>query len=239
MIQRKSVAFLSLLLGAAPGALMAQGADPQPAATAPAQSESTDDMSDEEIVVSGVRPRGSVIGTIEPEQRLGPADVRALGVTSVSELITELAPQTNAAGGAPVVLLNGKRISGFSEIQDLPTEAIARVEILPEQVSLSYGYSPNQKVVNIVLRPRFRAATGEVRGGVSTDGGRENGSINTGLLRIRGDDRFTVDLKYSRAADLLESQRNIIPTAPGGPIRLPARSRRRSPGGRSIRRCRL
>ncbi len=81
MIQRKSVAFLTLMLGTAPGALMAQGADPQPAATAPAQAESTDDMSDEEIVVSGVRPRGSVIGTIEPEQRLGPADVRALGVT--------------------------------------------------------------------------------------------------------------------------------------------------------------
>lgn len=220
MIQRKSVAFLTLMLGAAPGALLAQEADPQPASAAEAQHPGTDDMSDEEIVVSGVRPRGSVIGTIEPEQRLGPADVRALGVTSVSELITELAPQTNAAGGAPVVLLNGKRISGFSEIQDLPTEAIARVEILPEQVSLSYGYSPNQKVVNIVLRQRFRAMTGEVRGGVSTDGGRENGSVNAGMLRIRGDNRFTVDLKYSRAADLLESRRDIVPTTPGRPYSL-------------------
>jgi VIT1/CCC1 family predicted Fe2+/Mn2+ transporter len=224
VIHRSSVTLAILMLGAAPGALMAQRAGapaaPVPAPTAQAQdthSANADEVDGEDIIVSGVRPRGSVIGNIEPEQRLSPADIRSYGVTSISELITELSPQTNAAGGAPVVLLNGKRISSFSEIQDLPTEAISRVDILPEQVALSYGYSPNQKVVNIVLRPRFRAMTGELRGGLSTDGGRESGSVNTALMRIRGDNRLTVDLKYSRAADLLESQRDIVSTTPARP----------------------
>src|SRR3546814_20222214 len=91
----------------------------------------------DEIVVTGQPGRGSVGGTVGPEQQLSAADGRALGVTSISEMIAELSPQTN---GTPVILLNGKRISSFSEIQDIPSEAVARVDILPEQVALSYGY---------------------------------------------------------------------------------------------------
>src|SRR3546814_959576 len=90
----------------------------------------------DEIVVTGQPERGAVVGNVRPEQQLSAADVRALGVTSISEMIAELSPQTN---GTPVILLNGKRISSFSAIQDIPSEAVARVDILPEQVALSYG----------------------------------------------------------------------------------------------------
>lgn len=199
------------MLGVAPGALMAQ----QPPQGGGTTSAPVDDG--EEIIVTGQPQRGAVLGNIQPEQQLSGADVRALGVTSISELITELSPQTN---GSPVVLLNGKRISSFSEISDLPSEAVARVDILPEQVALSYGYAPTQKVVNIVLRQRFRAETAEARGGTTTDGGRESGQVEAGMLRIQGDNRFTLNLKYSRAAQLLESERNITPTAPGRPFSL-------------------
>lgn len=171
----------------------------------------------EEIVVTGQRQRGAVIGDIAPEQTLSSADVRALGVTSVADLITELSPQTN---GTPIVLLNGKRISSFAEIRDIPTEAIARVEILPEQVALSYGYAPTQKVANIVLRQRFRAETGELELGTTTDGGRDTGEMEAGLLRIRGDDRFTLTLEYNRAGRLLESQRDIATTPASRPFSL-------------------
>ncbi|MEJ7934318.1 TonB-dependent receptor [Sphingobium sp. AN558] len=200
---------LPLLLGVAPTALMAQERQDR---TGASQMDEGD-----EIIVTGQKQRGAVIGDIKPEQQLSSADVRALGVTSIAELITELGPQTN---GSPVVLLNGKRISSFSEIQDLPSEAVARVDILPEQVALSYGYAPTQKVVNIVLRQRFRAESVDLRAGTTTDGGRGNGQAEAGVLRIRGDNRFTLNLKYSRAAHLLESQRDIDPTAPGQPFAL-------------------
>ena len=203
--------FMSFFWGASPAALMAQTVSP---GATPAQM---DDGEGEEIIVTGQAPRGSVIGNIQPEQSLSAADVRALGVTSISEMISELSPQTN---GSPVILLNGKRISSFSEIQDIPSEAVARVDILPEQVALSYGYAPTQKVVNIVLRERFRAETGEARGGVTTQGGRENGQVEAGMLRIQGDNRFTLNLKYGRAATLLENERDIMPTAPGRPYSL-------------------
>lgn len=186
------------MLGAAPAALMAQT---QELNGPPIPIDDGD-----EIIVTGQPQRGAVVGNVKPEQQLSPADVRALGVTSISEMITELSPQTN---GPPVVLLNGKRISSFSEIQDLPSEAVARVDILPEQTALSYGYAPTQKVVNIVLRQRFRAELADLRAGTTTDGGRESGSAEGGLLRIRGDNRLTVNVKYATAASLLESERGI------------------------------
>lgn len=189
------------MLGVAPSALMAQG---QPAAAPQTQAQADDG---EEIIVTGQPQRGSVIGNVQPEQQLSGADIRALGVTSISEMVSELSAQTN---GTPVVLLNGKRISSFSEIQDIPSEAVARVDILPEQVALSYGYAPTQKVMNIVLRQRFRAETAEARAGTTTDGGRDTGQVEAGLLRIQGDNRFTINLKYSRADQLLESERDIV-----------------------------
>lgn len=207
-MRRSMSLLLSLMLGVAPAALLAQERD-EVGGAAPL------DEAGDEIVVTGARERGSVIGDVRPEQQLGGADIRALGVTSIAELITELSPQTN---GQPIVLLNGKRISSFSEIQDIPSEAVARVDILPEQVALSYGYAPTQKVANIVLRERFRAETGELRGGVTTDGGRESGRIDAGMLRIRGDDRLIVNLRYARAADLLESERGIFSAAPSRPF---------------------
>ncbi len=192
------------MMSAAPGALMAQTEPPRGPA---GQMDDAD-----EIVVTGQPERGAVAGNIKPEQQLSPADVRALGVTSIAEMITELSPQTN---GSPVILLNGKRISSFSEIQDIPSEAVARVDILPEQVALSYGYAPTQKVVNIVLRQRFRAETVDLRAGTTTEGGRDNGSAEGGLLRIRGDNRFTLNMQYKTAASLLESERGVAPTVQG------------------------
>ena len=91
-------------------------------------------------------------------------DVRATGATNINELLEALAPQIGSARGRggerPVLLLNGQRISSFRELRDIPTEAIQRVEILPEEVALKYGYRADQRVVNIVLRQRFRSTVG-------------------------------------------------------------------------------
>jgi iron complex outermembrane receptor protein len=172
----------------------------------------------EEIVVTGRKPVGSVVGDIPPEQTLSPADIRSYGVSSVADLLTELSPQTRSgrgSGGAPVVLLNGRRIGGFSEIRDLPTEAILRVEILPEEVALKYGYRADQRVVNLVLRPRFRAYTLELDDRIATDGGRNQPEVEGDWLRVNRTGRTSIHLEYNQASALTEAERGII-QAPGG-----------------------
>ena len=74
-----------------------------------------------------------------------------------------------------MLLLTASESSGFRELRDIPTEAISRVEILPEEVALKYGYDANQRVVNIVLCPRFRSTAAEVKGTAATEGGYAGG----------------------------------------------------------------
>ena len=180
-----------------------------------------------ELVVTAERPvePGAVIGDIKAELQLTPSDVASFGVSSISDLLAELAPQTRsdrgrgagggAGGGGPVVLLNGRRISGFGEIRDLPPEAIARVDVLPEEAALKYGFSADQRVINFVLKPRFRAETLEASGGGPTAGGQAGQSAELGLARIAGDTRLNLDLKISHASALTEAERNLTALAAG------------------------
>ncbi len=201
-------------------ATSATSATPAAAATSPtpaaagAQAAEQDESADaEEIVVTGSRKLpGSVIGDIPPDQTLGQSEIRSYGVSSVSDLLNELSPQTTSgrgSGGAPVVLLNGRRISSFSEIRDIPTEAIQRVEILPEEVALKYGYRADQKVVNFVLRRRFRAVTVEAADTQATEGGGNTPKGALDMLTIARDRRVNLHLDYTSSAALTEAQRDI------------------------------
>ncbi|GGB21094.1 hypothetical protein GCM10011380_08380 [Sphingomonas metalli] len=209
---------------AMPTAAMAQqppAAAPSAPRDAPSAGSAEEDAGDEagDIVVTGSRTQpGSVIGDIPPDQTLSPADIRSYGVSSINDLLTELAPQTTSGrGGAPVVLLNGKRISGFQEIRDIPTEAIQRVEILPEEVALKYGYRADSRVVNIVLRRRFRAVTAELEDRIATEGGRHLPEADLDVLRIQRDGRANLHLEYEGATALYEAERDIRPAASDDP----------------------
>ena len=208
-----------------------QSAQPTPPArarprAAPPADESDPDSEEEdattvkELVVKGHRtPVGSVVGDIKPEISLSPADIQSYGVSTLTELLTELGPEVRSDRGRdqspPVILLNGRRISSFNEIQNIPTEAILRVDILPEEVSLKYGYTADQRVVNVVLRRRFRAWTGELKGGGPTEGGQVVGQAEGDLLHLHNDDRLNVDLKYVGNSDLTEAERGIETASTG------------------------
>ena len=188
----------------------------QPASQTPAP-DITDDFGDQSdaapIVVTGSKPRASAIGDIPPEQTLDSRDIQATGATSIDELLTALAPQigsTQGRGGErPVLLLNGQRISGFQELRDIPTEAIERVDILPEEVALKYGYSADQKVVNIVLRRFFRSTTASATGQVATEGGYASETDDVTRLMIGRNGRTSITLHAQGNGMLTEAQRNI------------------------------
>jgi len=169
-----------------------------------------DDSDDTEIVVTGQKERGAVVGDVKPLQQLDAGDVRALGVSSVSDLITELGPQVQSASGKPpIMLLEGHRLSSPNEINTLPSEAIQRVDILPEEVGLRYGYDADQKVINIVLRQRFRALDIELNGRVPTAKSGVGGNGEVGFLSIRNGARFNLTTQLKTQDDVLETDRGL------------------------------
>lgn len=213
----------ALMVGALPMAAYAQDAgaptaEPAPPLTdsaAPAQQQTppaeAEEQVGDEIVVTG-QVRGAVPGDVKPEIQLSPADIRSYGASNVTELMNALSAQLGSGSGRgseqPVILLSGRR-SSFAEIRNIPTEAIERMDILPEEAALQFGYGANQKVVNFVLRRRFQAVTSVVEGAMPTAGGNSGQGFNANLQSIRRDERIELDIKYGQNSGLLESERGV------------------------------
>ncbi len=196
-------------------------------ATPPQTSPNTRDQQDEQLpsggasdtdyilpdVVVATARRGSVQGDIEPEITLDAEQLRAYGASNIAELLTALEPLTRSArgrgSGGPVVLLNGRRTSGFQEIRNIPTEAIERTEILPEEVALTYGFSADQRVVNIVLKAQFRQATAEASARGPSQGGRLSAEGEIGYFSVIDGSRINVSLEHQHNTALFESERDI------------------------------
>ena len=229
--------FVALLAGSALAPARGQQAPQTPttAGQAPPRADTAGGPADEslgdeeaggeEIVVTGARaPQpGAVPGNIQPELQLDRREIRAYGASSLNDLLDALSPQTQSGRGRggerPVILLNGRRISSFGEIRDIPPEALQRVDILPEEAALQLGYRADQRVVNFVLRRRFRAVTTELQAGLATEGGRPSFGAEANILSINRDGRWSLGGEVRHSGALLESERGL-----GDPFRslLPA-----------------
>jgi hypothetical protein len=174
----------------------------------------------DEVIATGQRTRGVAIGEIEPEYSIDSAEVRAYGASSFEELLAALGPMLRTTGGRSgvAVLVNGRRVSGFREIRQYPPEAIERVDILPEEAAVRYGFRPDQRVINFVLRQRFRALTLEGEAGAATEGGRYSGEADATRLRIARDRRWSIDGEIEFETALVEDERDIARGAQAGDI---------------------
>ena len=185
---------------------------PAPDTRVPTEQE-LDDSYDLGVVDAPTTRRGSVVGDIQPDLVLDESMIATYGASTIGELLAAIEPLTQSnrgrGGGQPVLLVNGRRISGFREIANIPTEAIERTEILPEEVALSYGYRADQRVVNFVLKPNFRST--QVRGSVRvpTQGGRTSLNAEVGTFTVSGGARWNVDVGASRDTALFEDERDI------------------------------
>ncbi len=175
---------------------------------------SEEDEASGDIIVTATRSHNSVVSDIPADEVLDEGAIASYGASNVGDLVAALSVQTGSGrgrgNGPPVVLVNGRRVSGFGEIRNLPPEAIERVEIFPAEVALDYGYPADQRVINFTLKRQFAAITAEVEAAGSTDGGRWAQEVETGLFRIDGNNRLNINAEYNRATPLTEAERDII-----------------------------
>lgn len=174
---------------------------------------------EEEIVVTTDRPRGGIQADAPPESTLSAADVRSIGATSIFQILATITPQTGSASirgsGFPVILVNGRRITGPQEIRDLPPDVISRVDVFDEQVALQYGYSAEQRVVNLVLERRYSSGQIEAEGGVAAGGDRTQGRISGGIADINEGNRLAFNAAHDFASDITERERGILAPTSG------------------------
>ena len=191
-------------------------AQPAPPAEEEPEAEALPAVTAEDIVVTAARLPGSVISEVPPDEVLDETAIASFGASNLTDLVAQLAVQTRGnrgrGGGQPVVLLNGRRVSGFQEIRNLPPEAIQRVEIFPEEVALEYGFSADQRVINFILRQNFAAVFGEVEGGAATAGGYGNYELEASWLQLTGRSRINLTINYEANSPVTEAERDILVT---------------------------
>ena len=170
-----------------------------------------------EIVVTGDRLRSQVDSSQAPILELNEADIAAYGVSSIADLVAALEPSTGTSrgrggGGQPVFLVNGIRVGSFREFRNYPPEAIRKTEILPEEVAQRYGFAPDRRVINFILKDNYSALTAEVEYEQPQSGGYSRNEQEVTLLKITGGGRLNLDLKASDTSLLTEAERNVIQT---------------------------
>jgi iron complex outermembrane receptor protein len=219
-------------LAAAGAPALAQAPAPELAAAPPVDTTATDetalvhaagggaDATDpttkgkkQEIVVIADRIKGQVDAPQKPIAEFSEEDIAAYGVSSVSDLLDAISPQTGSGRGRgstqPVILVNGQRITNFREMMNYPPEAIRKVEVLPEEVALRFGYSPDQRVVNFILKDNFQARSLEAEYSGSDSGGTGTAQGTATLLRIDHGKRLNMTAKADTTSRLTEAERGV------------------------------
>ncbi len=200
---------LPLLLSVAAAPLVAQTAEPLPAE----EEAEADGTLKSDILVVANRLIGQVDAAQAPIQTLDEAEIQSYGANSLADLVTALSPQTGSGrgrgGGRPVMLVNGQRVSSFREMRNFPPESIRKVEILPEEVALKYGYPPNQRVINFILKDNYsnRAVEFELR--APSNGGFLETQYEASLLKINKANRINLELDIEDSTMLTEAERNV------------------------------
>lgn len=210
----------SAMLTAFPAAAVAEAppATQQERAATGDDAEAAEAAADsDEIVVTAERLSGQLDTNVPAEITLDETAIASYGASSVGELLAALSPQTRSGrgrgGGQPIVLINGRRVSGFQEIRLIPPDAIAKVEVFPEEVALQYGYAADERVVNFVLKPNFRQLAIDPEYGIYTQGGRSRFELDNNFLRISEKSRINVNATYETESLLTENERGLTPVS--------------------------
>ena len=219
MPARPTCLTLALILGAVPygaSAQESQSAAPDIAQDAPLDPDNGDEEAvDDTIVVQGTRIRGQLIVDQPPVAEYDEEDIQALGVGSIEELLEAIAPDTQSnargsrGGGRPVFLINGIRVSSWREFRSYPPEAVLKLEVFSEDVAQRFGFPPDQRVVNIILKPNFRQVTAEAEYEQPDRGGYSRNEQDVTFLRIGENGRLNFNVDVEDQSLLTEAERGL------------------------------
>lgn len=195
-----------------------------------------DEAATPDIIVTAARLPGSIDTDAPPIDELSEGDITAIGASSVTDLLAAIAPQAGSGrgrggGGPPVILLNGQRVSSFRELRDLPPEAIRQVQIFPEEVALKYGFRPDQRVVNFILKPDFASFNIEHDFEMPEKGGFTTKEFEATFTRIGTNNRLNIDTQFESRSRITEDERDIIPSTASAPFALNGNVTGLGPGG--------
>ncbi|QJU58887.1 TonB-dependent receptor [Sphingomonas sp. AP4-R1] len=176
-----------------------------------------------EIVVTGDR---STQSTADVATKFDQDEISSQGTDSIGELLTRLSPYIDPEGREPIVLVNGVPIGLDKALLKFPPEALSEITVLKQGAGTQYSTSAGQRVVNLVLKAKFRRVDAEIAFNAATAGGQDGAGLSATYSAIKGDTRWSAEARSNHQGALLRSSRqfpqNPIPFGPTGYIVTPS-----------------
>lgn len=163
----------------------------------------------EPVVVADVEVWGRRgAAAVAPEIELNGADIDALAAWDIGEVLSRLI-EILGVGEQPVVIVNGKRVANASVFNGFPPDALVRAEILPPEAAIIYGGAPGQRVINLVLQPRFGSYDGRAADARPTQGGTYSFSGELRRSVINEEKTYRLGVRTVYDAALLSNDRDL------------------------------
>ena len=182
-------------------------------ADAPEQEPPLAEQGDALIIVEANRLRGQLDVEEAPVAELAPEDIEALGASSIQDVLAAIEPATSSSsgrgGGPPVYLINGIRVTNFREFFNYPPESIARLEVFPEATAQRFGFAPDRRVVNIILKNDYSSITTEVEFEAPSRGGYWYNEQELTYLKIADGGRLNFNFEINDTSPLTEADRGL------------------------------
>jgi iron complex outermembrane recepter protein len=193
---------------AAPPAAQPAAAPATPAATTPEDVPSKELDELKEVVIYGTN--GKLVAGLQVESELDENDIGTYGANTIGDLLSQVAPDVDNSSEGPVILINGKPANGIRSVNDLPPEAIRKLQILPPQAAGAIGESPTRRVLNVVLKPKFRQGIGNVNVRGATAGKGFSEGADGSMVSVLGNNFRNFSMNVSRIEPMLDADRHII-----------------------------
>ena len=155
-------------------------------------------------------------GTVEADSQWGSHTPNASGL--------------NLRGMGPnrtLLLVNGRRVAdyplpyggetNFSNYSNIPAAAVARVEVLTGGASAIYGSDAIAGVVNVILKTNYDGDEVRVRGGTSTEGGRDTWDLSWAGGKTGDNWSVTYALQYNKRDPLFGRDRPAMDDSDDAP----------------------
>jgi iron complex outermembrane receptor protein len=153
----------------------------------------------EDIDASGLQTISDVVRQITANNNgsISPAFTNGFSASGSAVSLRGLGPNNT------LVLLNGRRLANFGladdahasyvDLQQIPFDAVERIEVLKDGASAIYGSDAVAGVVNVILRQQYTGLTATATAGVDYDGeGRQmKGALTAGIGDL-AKDRYNV-----------------------------------------------
>lgn len=165
---------------------------------------------DGEIIVFGTSEAYDFEG-LQAEDELDRDDIDSYGFDTVGQIIEQVRSELGGPDDAPVILINGQLANGINDVNDLPVEAVTRIQVLPPAAAGRIGQSPSQRVINVVIKPDHRQITPNLAGTLSSRGDAPRADAEINLLKLDDGNRRSLVMRYAHVDPLFETQRDILP----------------------------